>query len=87
MTHFLANDQNPTGYKLEDILAIIRADIVKRATKIVDDRRPEARQVMDNNIRILALLSEAITLAEESTRVLEKSFGPSVDGKPRIGKG
>ena len=87
MTHFLANDQNPTGYRLEDILAIIRADIVKRATKIVDDRRPEARQVLDNNIRILALLSEAITLAEESTRALEKSFGPPVDGKPRIGKG
>lgn len=85
MTHFLANEQNPNGYKLEDILSILRADVVKRAVKIVDDRRPEARQVMDNNIRILALLSEAITLAEDSTRVIEKSFGPHIEGKPRIG--
>jgi len=86
MTRFLANEQKPSGYKLEDILGIIRADIIKRATKIVDDHRPEARLVMDNNIRILSLLSEAITLAEESTRTLERSFGPSLVGKPRIGK-
>ena len=43
MTHFLANDQNPTGYKLEDILAIIRADILKRAMVTICERMREAR--------------------------------------------
>ena len=60
MTHFLATDEKPNGYKLEDILTLIRSDLIKRATKIVDDNRPEARHVLDNNIRILSLLSDAI---------------------------
>ncbi|NQV80770.1 MAG: histidine kinase [Alphaproteobacteria bacterium] len=85
MTHFLATEEKPTGYKLEDILALIRSDLIKRATKIVDDARPEARHVLDNNIRILSLLTEAIELAADSTKTLERSFGASTDGQPRIG--
>jgi hypothetical protein len=86
MTHFLATEEKPNGYKLEDILVLIRSDLIKRATKIVDDARPEARHVLDNNIRILSLLSEAIELAADSAKTLERSFGASTDGQPRIGK-
>ncbi|MEQ8247943.1 MAG: histidine kinase [Alphaproteobacteria bacterium] len=86
MTHFLATDEKPDGYKLEDILTLIRSDLIKRATKIVDDNRPEARHVLDNNIRILSLLSDAIELASDSTKTLERSFGASTSGQPRIGK-
>ncbi len=85
MTHFLVTDDNPSGYKLEDILKIIRKDIFLRTTKIMEDDRPEAQHVMDNNVKILGLLSQAIAAAEESTIMLQKSFGPSRDGKPRIG--
>jgi len=46
MTHFLSTDENPKGYKLEDILSIIRQDIIARAGKISGDKRPEARQVL-----------------------------------------
>lgn len=85
MTHFLVTDDHPDGYKLEDILKIIRKDIFLRTTKIMDDDRQEAQTVMDNNVYILGLLSDAITKAEDSTAILRKSFGPSKGGEPRIG--
>jgi len=88
MTQYLVSDTNPEGLKLEDLLGEIRKDILLRCTKIVDDHRSEARHVLNNNMKILNLLSEAIQLAEDSTLVLDKSFGPSVSangGQPRIG--
>jgi predicted MarR family transcription regulator len=45
--------------------------LIKRATKIVDDARPEARHVLNNNIRILSLLTGAFELAADSTKTLE----------------
>ena len=85
MTQFLVTDENPSGYKLEDILTIIRKDMIVRATKIVDDDRVQARQVLENNIKILSLLTECIKTAEDSTHLLDKAFGPHKDGEPRIG--
>jgi hypothetical protein len=84
MTHFLSTDDNPDGYKLEDILSIVRQDILARAGKIAGDKRPEARQVLANNMHILQKLTECIDLAEDSTNILNRSFGLSGD-EPRIG--
>ncbi len=87
MTHFLVTDEKPDGYKLEDILGLIRKDMMTRALKIADDHRAEAKHVMHNNMEILTLISQAIKLAEDSTRVLDKAFGGNVKGgPPRIGK-
>ena len=85
MTHFLVTDERPDGYKLEEILSVIRKDIISRATKIVDDDRVQARQVLENNIKILSLLTECINAAEDSSRLLDKAFGPHKEGEPRIG--
>ena len=86
MTHFLVSDTNPDGSKLEEILRIIRNDILIRCTKISKDKRPEAQQVLQNNIKILDYISQSIALAEDSTHILDKAFGPgSEDGFPRIG--
>ena len=86
MTHFLVSDAKPDGYKLEEILSVLRADVIDRCSKISSDTRPEARQVLHNSMRVLGLISDAIQLAEDSTRILEKSYGPSVKGAPpRIG--
>lgn len=88
MTRFLVSDENPAGLRLEDILHAIRMDMITRCTKIMNDPKDEARHVLNNNMKVLTLLSEAITLAEESTRVLNKAFGPSnaaKGGPPRIG--
>ena len=88
MTRFLVSDDNDGGYRLEDILSALRCDVVKRCEKIVDDHRKEAHHVLENNIQILSLLTEAIKLAEDSSFVLDRSFGPSEaaeGGSPRIG--
>ena len=85
MTHFLVTEENPKGHRLEDIMAMIRKDILTRTLKIADDHRSEARHVMANNMKILGLLSEAIALAEDSSAMLNKSFGPSKEGQSRIG--
>ena len=89
MTRYLVSDTNPQGMKLEDILRVIRRDILVRCEKIVDDHRTEAGQVLANNKRVLNLLTDAIALAEDSTRILDKAFGPSAaqnGGPPRIGR-
>ncbi len=85
MTHFLVSDENPEGYRLEDILIAIRKDILERSQKIAEDTRPEALHVMNNNMRVLSLISDAIDLAEDSSRTLDKAFGPH-GSEPRIGK-
>jgi len=85
MTHFLVSDENPDGFKLEDILRTLRKDILVRCAKITDDTTDEAKHVMDNNVHVLSLITEAISVAEDSTRTLDKAFGRSVPGHPRIG--
>ena len=86
MTHFLVSEEKPDGFKLEDILYAIRKDILTRCHKISDDQRVEARHVMNNNVKILDLITQAIHLAEDSTHMLDKSFGPNTTGVPRIGE-
>lgn len=88
MTKYLISQDNPSGSKLEEVLKDLRKDILLRCTKIVDDHRPEAYHVLDNNMNILSLLTEAIHIAEDSTMTLDKAFGPSsssAGGPPRIG--
>jgi hypothetical protein len=84
-TTFLVTEDNPQGWKLEDILMEIQNDIIRRAQKIVDDARPEARAVFNNNVEILGHLTKCIERATESTKILNRAFGPHKDGKPRIG--
>lgn len=89
MTRYLVSEENPAGRKLEDILMELRADVLTRCTKISGDTRPEALHVMNNNIKVLEHISEAIELAQDSTRLLDRAFGPSQaekGGPPRIGE-
>jgi hypothetical protein len=82
------SDENPSGYRLEEILTAIRADVIKRCSKIALDDRPEAQHVLANNVKVLEHLTAAIMLAQDSTHTLDKAFGPSqarAGGKPRIG--
>jgi len=88
MTRFLATSENPSGWRLEDILSEIQSDIIRRSGKILEDTRPEARKVLRNNIDILGWLVKCIEKSEDSTQVLN-SIGPSESadgGPPRIGK-
>ncbi|WP_421788476.1 histidine kinase [Hyphobacterium sp.] len=88
MTRFLKSEANPGGRKLEDILMELRSDVLLRCTKIADDHRPEALKVLANNMKVLEHLTAALELAQDSTNVLDRAFGPSEagdGGQPRIG--
>ncbi len=88
MTRFLVTPENPTGWRLEDILSEIQKDIIRRCSKIIDDPSPVAASVRYNNIKILERLTECIKTAEDSTKLLN-SLGPSQaakGGPPRIGR-
>ena len=50
---------------IEEILSGIRNDMMVRATKIMADTRPEARKVLENNLRILQLLTESISVVSD----------------------
>jgi hypothetical protein len=89
MTRFLSSDEHPEGHKLEDILMTLRVELLHRCEAIETDHRPEALAVMNNNLKILLKISESIDLALDSTRILDRAFGPSKaahGGPPRIGK-
>ena len=89
MTRYLVSEENPTGRKLEDILLELRADVLIRCTKISNDLRPEALHVLANNVKVLEHLTEAVELAQDSTNLLNRAFGPSQadqGGPPRIGE-
>ena len=88
MTRFLVSEANPEGRKLEAILLELRAEVIQRCSKITDDHRPEALQVMANNMKVLEHLTAAIELSQDSTHLLDRAFGPSEaakGGPPRIG--
>ena len=83
-TKLLMSTDNPAGWRLEDILSEIQNDIVRRTQKIIDDDRPDARAVLNNNIEIMSLVSKGVERALDSTRILD-SLGPHEKGQPRIG--
>ncbi len=83
-TTLLVTADHPDGWKLEDILTEIQNDIFRRSNKIIEDGRAEARQVLQNNVDILRLLTTCIEKAQDSTGILN-SLGPHEDGNPRIG--
>ena len=89
MSRFLKLDESQKGFKLEEVLSAIRKDLFLRCNKILEDNRSEARHVLENNVKILQLLNEAITIAEDSSNKLDHAFGPSKaeeGGPPRIGQ-
>ena len=67
--HLVAQD-NPSGKRSEEILSEIRAEILVRVANYGEDPRPEAKAVMENNLKIAQLLTEAIHLAEANTNKL-----------------
>src|SRR3546814_2778001 len=70
MPNYLVSPDNPDGKRTEEILLEIRAEILVRMASYAADPRPEARTVMENNLEIAQLLTEAIHLAEANTNKL-----------------
>lgn len=84
----LMSPQNPTGWKLEDLLEAIREEVKGKCSKIEGDARPVARAVLRNNQQILGLLRQAEALQRDSydrLSTMAPNQGPL--GTPRIGVG
>ncbi len=73
-TKHLVSQDNPNGQRTEEILTEIRAEILVRMANYGDDPRPEAKAVMENNLEIAQLLTEAIHLAEVNTNTLAEDI-------------
>ena len=89
MNLLLRSEKNIEGPTLEDLLIQLRSDMIHRCEVIAADTRTEALHVMNNNVKILGHISAALELAQDSTRILDRAFGPSQSqqgGAPRIGK-
>ncbi|QSY98644.1 hypothetical protein J2J97_31740 (plasmid) [Rhizobium bangladeshense] len=84
----LMSAENPTGWKLEDLLAQLRDEIVAKTNKIRDDDRPVAQLVTQNNRTILQYLTAAENLQRDSIVALAAvAPDPGPTGRPRVGIG
>ena len=86
MEPYLVAETIPKAHRLDDILIILREDLVKRSRALADSHLQEAKQVMKNNMKVLELLTQAIDLAQDSNKLLNRSFGPPL-GKRSSDKG
>lgn len=84
----LMTPDNPTGWKLEDLVAQLKVEILAKCDRIKDDSRPQAMRVMLNNASIIALLDKIRVIQRGSLALLDQ-LGPDNGplGAPRIGKG
>jgi hypothetical protein len=88
MAKILQSADNPHGWKLEALLAVIGGELAGKSALIKDDTRPVARRVLRNNQQIVGLLQQAEALQLDSQDALDTlgaDQGP--EGRPRIGKG
>lgn len=53
-------------WRLEDVLATLQADLMRRTALIAGDETPQMRLVYENNVRVMELLDEAITRTRQS---------------------
>ncbi|WP_299615760.1 hypothetical protein [Pelagibius sp.] len=74
MSKHLVSADNPSGQRSEDLLAEIRAEVLVRMASYGEDPRPEAKTVLENNLEIAQLLTDAIHLAETNTKTLAEDL-------------
>ena len=72
MTQLLASPANPDGWSLEEVLEVLRGDMIHRSAHMVDDTRPEIRGLIANNVAIMEHLTHCLHKAQDSTRILGK---------------
>lgn len=80
--------ENPTGWKLEDLMAAVIADLELKQGRVAADARPTAVEVRRlNNASIYSLKSVLMNqrLVLDELARLGPDQGPT--GKPRIGAG
>lgn len=86
-TPILMSSSNPDGWKLDELVSVLQAEIEAAGKKIENDTSVEAAYVRHNNARILGLLDTVNTLWRASHIVLDaKAPDQGPLGQPRIGQ-
>lgn len=75
MTKLLVSKNNPNGHTLEDVMRMIRGDIITRVNEMHSDPRPEVQEVITNNMYVLGLMEQIIAHAESSSEVMKRIYG------------
>lgn len=87
-TPVLMSADNPTGWKLEELLIQLRAEICAKNARIARDQSATAILVRANNIRIIDHLLVAEDLQRDTLARLDALRpDPGPGGPPRIGAG
>lgn len=82
----LMTAENPTGFKLEDLLFTLQCEVEAKNEKILSDESALSLKVQANNLKILECLGEAERLQRDSyARLSEKSADEGPGGVARIG--
>jgi len=84
----LMTRENPTGHKLEELLAQVAHELTVKNDRLTGDLSPAAQTLRHNNVEIISLLHQARRHQEHSLKVL-LDVGPDQGpmGKPRVGEG
>lgn len=84
----LLSADKPDGYRLVEIVQLVRRDLVLRLAPLSHDKRPHSAAMVSRYAEVLKLLSQAIKIAETAEDVVAHSYGkdalgdlPPPDGK------
>jgi len=84
----LMSKDNPTGWKLEELLPQLRQEIADKNARLAGDQSATAILVRANNIRVLDHLLAAEDLQRNTIdRLAALAPDPGPSGPPRIGAG
>ncbi|SEQ48625.1 hypothetical protein SAMN03080615_01642 [Amphritea atlantica] len=82
----LMSAENPSGFKLEDLLQQLQVEVNAKHQKILSDDSDISRRVQANNLKILECLAEAERLQRDSyAQLAEIAPDAGPEGKARIG--
>ena len=86
MKTILMSKENPTGYKLEELLTQLINEIKDKNAKIINDNSDLSKLVQNNNLKIVFSLNDALNAQRHSfLQMSKKAPDDGPNGKPRIG--
>lgn len=87
-TPVLMSAENPTGWKLEELLKQLRLELYAKNDRIAGDTSPAAKAVLVNNLGLIDLLALAEVRQQDTLARLDALRpDPGPGGTPRIGTG
>ena len=77
----LMTEENPNGWKLEDLLDKVHNELNAKSQKILSSGHKEAKKVADNNKKVIQLLDYAKAIQEDTVERLAKDTTDPLEEK------